>query len=636
LKCQSAELNPVLSGDPELAFACAVNTRLQSLLSAFNLKDSNVPHIQTLPSHLVNQIAAGEVVERPASVVKELVENSLDAGAESVTVDIDAGGTRLIRIIDDGHGIARDELFSAVARHATSKIRSLEDLEQIASLGFRGEALPSIASVSRLSLISHSKDDAHAWKIQVRDQTEAVPDAAPPGTCVEVRELFYNVPARKKFLRTEQTEYKHIESLFKTLAMSHPAVAFRLIHNQKTVYQLKPAQSAQEQQQRLAMLCGKDFAASLIEINVETDGFVLTGWIALPSFNRSQADMQYFYVNQRVIRDKLINHAVRQAYQDVMFHGRHAAYVLSLQMDSRQLDVNVHPQKHEVRFRNSRQLHDFIYRSLKQALAEVQPQQQIESPAYAFDDTSSNNATMPVQQSGLGFGAFNHQNRPNASVWEQTGAYHSLMQSRESVTENEETEAHIPPLGFAIAQLKGIYVLAENAQGLIVVDTHAAHERIVYERMKQNAEQEDVIRQPLLVPISINVSRSEADLVEEQRDFFVHLGFDVERLGIEQIRVRAIPALLKNADCEQLLRDVLADLLEFGQSQRIADYENQLLGTMACHASVRANRLLTIDEMNALLRDIEQTERSGQCNHGRPTWKQLSLDALDKLFKRGQ
>ncbi|MCP4431464.1 MAG: DNA mismatch repair endonuclease MutL [Gammaproteobacteria bacterium] len=595
-----------------------------------------MPHIQTLPSHLVNQIAAGEVVERPSSVVKELVENSLDAGASLITVEIEAGGTRLIRIIDDGCGIVREELLSAVSRHATSKIRSLEDLEKIGTLGFRGEALPSIASVSRLNLISFSENDEHAWKIQVRDQTAAVPDAAPPGTCVEVRELFYNVPARKKFLRTEQTEYKHIESLFKTLAMSHPEIAFKLIHNKKTIYQLKSVHSAKEKQQRLAMLCGKEFAASLIEIMIEIDGSRLTGWTALPSFNRSQADMQYFYVNQRVIRDKLINHAVRQAYRDVMFHGRHPAYVLFLQMDPRQLDVNVHPQKHEVRFRNSRQIHDFIYRSLKQALAEIQPEQQIESPAYAFGNTTSDIESMPVQQSGLGFNSFTHPRRPATLVREQASAYHTLIQSADSLEPNEQVDPQIPPLGFAIAQLKGIYVLAENAQGLIVVDMHAAHERIVYERMKQNAEQEDVIHQPLLVPITMNVSRSEADLVEQHKQFFVHLGFDVERLGVEQIRVRAIPALLKNADCEQLVRDVLADLLEFGQSRRIEEYENELLGTMACHASVRANRLLSIDEMNALLRDIEQTERSGQCNHGRPTWKQLSLDALDKFFKRGQ
>ena len=598
-------------------------------------------HIQTLPSHLVNQIAAGEVVERPASVVKELVENSLDAGAGSISVEIEAGGTRLIRVSDDGCGIAKDELAIAVSRHATSKIRNLDDLEKIASLGFRGEALPSIASVSRLSLVSFHKMADHAWKIQARGGSAAVPDAAPPGTIIEVRELFYNVPARKKFLRTEQTEYKHIESLFKTLALSHAMVAFKLIHNQKTVYQLKAADSTHGQQQRLAMLCGKSFAESLIEVDVDTDGLRLSGWIALPTFNRSQADMQYFFVNQRMIRDKLINHAVRQAYQDVMFHGRHPAYVLSLEMEPRQLDVNVHPQKHEVRFRNSRQVHDFIYRSLKQALADIQPQQQIESPAYAFGDGRQDVHSMPPQQSGMSLNQqYSHQyasfSRPTADIREQTAAYTSLIQTRDNLPEDVEADAQIPPLGYALAQLKGVYILAENTQGLIVVDMHAAHERIVYERMKQNAEQEDVIRQPLLVPISMNVSQSEADLVEEQRAFFVHLGFDVERLGLEQIRIRAIPVLLKQADSEQLVRDVLADLLEFGQSQRIQEHENELLGTMACHASVRANRQLSIDEMNALLRDIEQTERSGQCNHGRPTWKQLSLDALDKFFKRGQ
>ena len=595
-----------------------------------------MPHIQTLPSHLVNQIAAGEVVERPASVVKELVENSLDAGAQSITVDIESGGTRLIRIVDDGCGITREELPLAVSRHATSKIRSLEDLEKIDSLGFRGEALPSIASVSRLSLTSFSEQEDHAWKIQARDQCEAVPDSAPPGTCVEVRELFYNVPARKKFLRTEQTEYKHIESLFKSLAMSHPSTAFRLIHNQKTIYQLKAALTISERRQRLAMICGRDFAESLVEVDVEVDDFSLSGWTALPSFNRSQADMQYFYVNRRMIRDKLISHAVRQAYQDVMFHGRHAAFVLFLQMDPRQLDVNVHPQKQEVRFRNSRQVHDFIYRTLKQALAEIQPQHQIESPAHNLGQSVGTADSIFIQQSGFGFNNFSHAGPSSSSIQEQTAAYHSLIHSGESQADRDHSEHQIPPLGYAIAQLKGIYVLAENAHGLIVVDMHAAHERIVYERMKQNAEKEDVIRQPLLVPISINISRSEADLVEEQQPFFAHLGFDVERLGPEQIRVRAIPALLKNADCEQLVRDVLADLLEFGESQRISEYENELLGTMACHASVRANRSLTIDEMNALLRDIEQTERSGQCNHGRPTWKQLGLDALDKFFKRGQ
>ena len=595
-----------------------------------------MPHIQTLPSHLVNQIAAGEVVERPASVVKELVENSLDAGARSIVVDIEAGGTRLIRVGDDGCGIAHDELKIAVSRHATSKIRNLDDLEKIGSLGFRGEALPSIASVSRLTLCSHRAGDDHAWKINARDNADPVPDAAPIGTIIEVRELFYNVPARKKFLRTEQTEYKHIESLFKTLALSHPGVGFRLIHNQKVIYQLKPAEALEEQQQRLAVLCGKNFAESLISIEIEAEGHRLSGWIALPTFNRSQADMQYFFVNKRMIRDKLINHAVRQAYQDVMFHGRHPAFVLSLMMDSRQLDVNVHPQKHEVRFRNSRFIHDFIYRSLKQALASVQPEQQIESPAFAFQQADTEEQRSPAQQTGMGFNQYTPYSAKVSNIQERTEGYTTLIQTTNKLDDDEESTAQIPPLGYALAQLKGIYILAENSQGLIVVDMHAAHERIVYERMKQNADEENVIRQPLLVPISMNVSQAEADLVEEHQDMFAHLGFDVERLGVEQLRVRAIPALLKNSDSEQLVRDVLADLHEYGHSKRIQEYENEMLSTMACHASVRANRLLSIDEMNALLRDIEQTERSGQCNHGRPTWKQLSLDALDKFFKRGQ
>lgn len=594
-------------------------------------------YIRVLPSHLVNQIAAGEVVERPASVVKELIENSLDAHARSVTVCIEAGGTRLIRVVDDGCGIDKDELIIAISRHATSKIRNQDDLEKIASLGFRGEALPSIASVSRLSLTSFHKNADHAWKIQAQNKTEALPDSAPLGTSIDVRELFYNIPARKKFLRTEQTEYKHIESLFKTLALSHPGVAFRLIHNQKMVYALEASTNMTEQQQRLAMLCGKSFADSLIRVDTEADNNRLSGWIALPTFNRSQTDMQYFFVNQRMIRDKLINHAVRQAYQDVMFHGRHPAYVLSLIMDPRQLDVNVHPQKYEVRFRDSRQIHDFIYHSLKQVLASIQPEQQIKSPTHEFDEVCVTVPTRP-QQTGLIFGQpFNrHSSNASSDIRDQAATYTALIQTDDTVSDKQMLEAQIPPLGYAIAQLKGIYILAENNHGLVVIDMHAAHERIVYERMKQNATQEAVIRQSLLVPVSIHVSQAEADLVEEHGAMFSRLGLVLERLGPEQLRIRAIPALLKNADSEQLVRDVLADWLELGQSQRILEYQNEILGTMACHASVRANRLLSIDEMNALLRDIEQTERSGQCNHGRPTWKQLSLDALDKLFKRGQ
>ena len=588
--------------------------------------------IHTLPSHLINQIAAGEVVERPASVVKELVENSLDAGAGSITVEIDAGGTRLIRVSDDGCGIDRDELASALSRHATSKIASLEDLENIGSLGFRGEALPSIASVSRLSLVSRQQSADCAWRLQARNEKDPVPDALPQGTQVEVLELFYNVPARKKFLRTEQTEYKHIEALFKSMALSHPAVAFKLLHNQKVIYQLPSVQSVEDQHRRLAAICGQSFADSLVEIDASDENLHLQGWVALPTFNRSQADMQYFFVNQRMVRDKLVSHAIRQAYQDVLFHGRHPAYVLSLTMDARELDVNVHPQKHEVRFRNSRMVHDFLFRSLHRALGQVQPEQQIDSPGFALAD---NIASPAPRQSGLGFHGAARGDR-SGMVREQMQCYAALLNPEPGSDETPQAEQSIPPLGFAIAQLKGIYILAENSDGLIVVDMHAAHERIVYERMKQNAEAEDVIAQPLLVPIAFNVSQAEGDLVEENGEFFSHLGFNVDRLGPEQIRVRAVPALLKNANSEQLLRDVLADLSEHGRSRRIQDHQNEMLATMACHASVRANRLLSLDEMNALLRDIEHTERSGQCNHGRPTWKQLSLDQLDKLFLRGQ
>lgn len=601
-----------------------------------SLHSFTVSRIQILPSHLVNQIAAGEVVERPASVVKELVENSLDAGAGSITVEIEAGGTRLIRISDDGCGIERDQLASALSRHATSKIRSLDDLENIASLGFRGEALPSIASVSRLSLASRAEAADCAWRVAGRDSDEALPDPLPQGTRVEVLELFYNVPARKKFLRTEQTEYKHIESLFRHMALSHPGVAFKLVHNQKVVYQLPSARDLDDQRRRLAQLCGKDFASSLVEIDVASDDLRLSGWVALPTFNRSQADMQYFFVNQRVVRDKLINHAIRQAYHDVLFHGRHPAYVLSLEMDARELDVNVHPQKHEVRFRNSRRVHDFLFRSLHQALAGVQPEQQIESPGFALDQRLRQQAP---DQGGLGFSFAAPAPRAadrSGNLREQMESYASLLAPRTEAEAGSPGDAQVPPLGFALAQLQGIYILAENAAGLVVVDMHAAHERIVYERLKQNAEREDVITQPLLVPIVFNVSLSEADLVEENHPFFSHLGFGVERLGPEQLRLRALPALLKNADGERLLRDVIADLVEHGRSQRVQELQNEMLSTMACHASVRANRQLSLVEMNALLRDIEQTERSGQCNHGRPTWKQLSRDQLDKLFLRGQ
>jgi DNA mismatch repair protein MutL len=597
--------------------------------------------IQQLPNHLVNQIAAGEVVERPASVVKELLENCLDAGATSIDIDLESGGMKLIRISDNGSGINKDDLPLALSRHATSKIHDLDDLESISSLGFRGEALPSIASVSRLSISSSTGQDGHGWKLTARTEQDLEPVSQHrSGTTVEVRDLFYNVPARKKFLRTERTELNHIESLFKNLALSNPGVAFQLSHNRKVLYQLQSEQQSQPDHLRLARLCGKEFASSLVDIDVQVDGLELRGWVALPTFSRSQADMQYFYVNQRMIRDRVISHAVRQAYQDVLFHGRHPAFVLHLNLDPRQVDVNVHPQKHEVRFRNSRQVHDFLFRSLHRALAEVQPEQQLASPAYAMHTErqsvgsieSSHQSPMNFQSSGNPQGnAFNPSQRDH--VKEGMANYAMLL----STPGNRSSEtSQIPPLGYALAQLKGIYILAENEAGLVLVDMHAAHERIVYERMKLHAAQEGIISQPLLVPLTLNVSQAEAQRVESDIEALNQLGLKLERLSHEQIRVREVPALLKEANIEKLVRDVLSDVMEHGQSQRLQESSNEIMATMACHGSIRANRLLNIAEMNALLRDIEQTERSGQCNHGRPTWKQLSLDQLDKLFLRGQ
>ncbi len=595
--------------------------------------------IQQLSSHLINQIAAGEVVERPASVVKELVENSLDAGASKISVNIDSGGLKSIQIIDDGCGIEKQDLTMALSRHATSKIHSLDDLESICSLGFRGEALPSIASVSRLSLSSRVEADAHGWKIMGRDFEQPEPANLPHcGSIIEVRDLFYNVPARKKFLRTERTEFNHIESLFKTLALSHPQVALTLTHNRKIIYQLPSAMDQVSTSQRLARICGLEFSHSLTNIDQAVEGLALSGWVAMPTFSRSQADMQYFFVNGRMVRDKVISHAVRQAYQDVLFHGRHPAFVLYLAIDPRQVDVNVHPQKHEVRFRNSRQVHDFLYRSLHRALAEVHPEQQINTPAFSLNtlaerspqpehvQTEMDMLSKPITHSYL------DTRRPVSQVRESIAAYSQLLDN----SAPSETGAKAPPLGYALAQLKGIYILAENDQGLVVVDMHAAHERIVYERLKQHTQQEGIISQPLLVPLSLHVSQAEGDLVENQQEELAQFGLKLERLSHEQIRVREVPALLKHADIEKLVRDVLSDYMEHGQSQQVEQLGNDILSTMACHGSVRANRQLTLSEMNALLRDIEQTERSGQCNHGRPTWKQLSLHQLDSLFLRGQ
>ncbi len=605
--------------------------------------------IQLLDSRLANQIAAGEVVERPASVLKELLENALDAGSESISVDVEQGGVKLVRVRDNGSGIDRDDLPLALSRHATSKIRGLDDLEAIGTLGFRGEALAAISSVSRLTLASNVEGEAEGWQVQVegRDMAPTVtPAGHPRGTTVTMRDLFFNTPARRRFLRTEKTEFNHLEEVFRRIALSEFNTAFRLTHNQKVIHQLPAGLDDTLRAARVAKLCGKGFMEQAIPVDVERDGIRLHGWMGLPTFSRSQADLQYFYVNGRVIRDKVVSHAVRQAYADVLYHGRHPAYVLFLELDPAQVDVNVHPTKHEVRFREQRMVHGFLYSSLHRAIAEVRPGQ---SPAATMVDEGE--AVMPAMEpsqasmslsapagrpsyaspSGNGFGYGQGQR--------QADAYGALVRSgvaEAPVMPAASDQETVPPLGYAVAQLHGIFILAENQQGLVVVDMHAAHERITYERLKQSWSEDKVRSQPLLVPVSLAVSSREADFAEQQPEVFSRLGFMVDRAGPETLVVREVPAMLRDSDSEAMVRDVLSDLLAQGSSERIEQKLDELLSTMACHGSVRANRRLTLPEMNALLRDMEATERSGQCNHGRPTWTQMSLKDLDRLFMRGQ
>lgn len=590
--------------------------------------------VHALPSLLVNQIAAGEVVERPASVVKELVENSLDAGADRIDVDIALGGIKQIRVSDNGHGLYREDIPLALARHATSKVGSLEDLERVRSMGFRGEALPSIASVSRLSLTSREQAGEHAWRLGPGEQ-ETAPAAHPVGTTIEVRDLFYNTPARRKFLKTEKTEFGHIEQTLRRLALARPEVAFHLQHNGKSVFRASQAVDRASREQRLASLLGGAFLENALYLEQTAAGLDLSGWVARPTFSRSQADMQHFYVNSRMVRDKLVTHAVRQAFQDVLFHGRHPAYVLFLTLDPVLVDVNVHPTKHEVRFREGRLVHDFIFRTLHKVLAEQRPETVDNMPATGESAGREDVAptAMAVSQPGLGLSVGDRQGGYSASLdWQKP----VLPATRDLPETPEAGQAEVPPLGFAIAQLHGVYVLAQNAEGLVLVDMHAAHERITYERFKQAHEGEGMRSQPLLVPVSVNVSGREADLAEQQLHTLKTLGMQVDRMGEQVLVVRAVPPLLRGADAEKLLRDLLSDLAEYGQSRRVQESINQVLATMACHGSVRANRRLNLEEMNALLRDIERTERSGQCNHGRPTWTALSIQELDRLFLRGR
>jgi DNA mismatch repair protein MutL len=607
-----------------------------------------MPVIRVLPPELINQIAAGEVIERPSSVVKELVENSLDAGATRIEVDIEQGGARLIRVRDDGGGIAPDELPLAVASHATSKIGSFDDLEHVASMGFRGEALASVSSVARFALTSRARGAEAAFRIEVDGGKlqAARPAQHPPGTSVEVRDLFYNVPARRKFMRAERTEFAHIDDLLKSLALARSGVEFRLSHNGKPLRVWKAARDDQAALARVADVLGEEFPGRSLRIDHAAAGLRLSGWVGLPTASRGQPDSQFFYVNGRLVRDRVVAHAVRQAYADVLFHGRHPAFVLYLELDPAGVDVNVHPAKHEVRFREQRLVHDFLFRSLHEALAETRAGQALPSAAVAETVATSAGAASGASSYGGGWsGGAATQSRLSLGVREQPlGDYAALLGAAAQGETNDWTSSTLaplspeqaPPLGFAIAQLKSIYVLAENEHGLVLVDMHAAHERITYEKLKAARAANHLRSQVLLVPLSLAVSAKEAAAAEEHAEALAAWGLELSRGGPSAVVVRRIPALLEGADVSQLTRDVLAELAQHGSSRRLQELENELLSTMACHGSVRAGRRLSLPEMNALLREMEATERSGQCNHGRPTWTQLSLGELDKLFLRGR
>ncbi len=611
--------------------------------------------IQKLTSLVANQIAAGEVIERPASVVKELVENSIDAGATQIDIEIEQGGTRLIRVRDNGYGIHQDDLPLALSRHATSKIHDTNDLGQIMTLGFRGEALASIGSVARLVLTSALEKSA-GWQISVEGDTspEIKPAAHPRGTTVEVRDLFFNTPARRKFLRAEKTEFDHIDELIKRMALSSFEVGFTLKHNQRLARQYFPASVNAVNSERLSALCGPAFSEHAVHIEAEGAGMRLTGWIGLPTFSRSQADLQYFYVNGRMVRDKLVLHALKQAYHDVLYRDRYPAYVLFLEIAPNQVDVNVHPTKHEVRFRDGRVVHDFILRSVHDALATTHAGNECEHAASIpvsdarSMDTMADNHAVPVHAhashmsyaSGMHAGHHFVNKSPRARenvIQEQLEIYRALHADSDAWSVKPAVNENLsPPLGNALGQLQGIYILAENAQGLVMIDMHAAHERIVYEQMKAALANRQIQVQALLVPLTITISEREADSIEQYPGLFQQFGFHVQRIGKETIVVREVPQLLAHGPIEQLIRDIIADLLEHGGSSRAQENINRILGTLACHSSVRAGRKLTLPEMNALLRDMEKTDHSGQCNHGRPTCVQLSMDDLDKLFMRGR
>jgi DNA mismatch repair protein MutL len=592
--------------------------------------------IRQLPAQLIDQIAAGEVVERPASVIKELVENSLDAGATRIELEIDGGGLRQCLVRDNGRGIPRDELALALSRHATSKIASLDDLERVATLGFRGEALPSIASVSRLSLTSRAAGADAAWQVEADGGRLGgpAPAAHPEGTTIVVRDLFFNTPARRRFMRSERTEFSHVEKVARRLALSRFDAGFCLSREGKPMFDLRPAQDPAARARRIADICGEGFATHAMVVEQAAADLRLSGWLGLPTFSRAQPDLQHFFVNGRMIRDRLVTHALRQAYADVLFHGRHPAYVLYLEMDPVLVDVNAHPTKHEVRFRDARSIHGFLYKAVERALAGTRPAAGSSAPPPATPRFES--AAQAGAWSGPALQDAMKLQLRDAPYLAETSWPAFTPQGAGAAAPVPAAQQDAPPLGYALGQLGGIYILAQNRDGLVVVDMHAAHERVLYERLKATMSGPGAGGQPLLVPLSVRVSAAEAELAESVAGELARFGFELDRRGPDVIVVRQLPALLRTADAEALLRDILSDLAEQGSSRRLEERINQVLGTMACHGAVRANRQLTLAEMNALLRDMEQTERADQCNHGRPTWTKLSLPELDKLFLRGR
>jgi DNA mismatch repair protein MutL len=586
-----------------------------------------MPSIRRLPDLLISQIAAGEVVERPASALKELLENSLDAGATEIAVQLADGGARQLRVVDDGAGISPEDLPLAVARHATSKIATLQDLEAVASLGFRGEALASIAAVSHLRLISRTAHSPHGWKMEVSggNASEPEPAALAGGTAIEVTDLYYNTPARRKFLKSAATEFAHAEEAFKRAALSRPDVGFTLTHNGRVHWRLEAGSVVA----RIHALLGDGFRDAAIAVNAPSGSFRLAGLIAQPAYSRAARDAQYFFVNGRYVRDKVLAHAVREAYHDVLHHDRHSAYVLFLELEPRLVDANVHPTKIEVRFRESQAVHQFVFHALHKALATT-------SAGVGIDRaraTGVSPATLasPRVQAAIGF-----------SAREPAAFYSALFGERRAPLPDDALPTSLPdsgdeyPLGLALAQLSGIYILARNRAGLVVVDMHAAHERIVYEGLKCALDADRVPTQQLLIAATMTASALEVATVEDNRDTLSQLGFDLAVIAPNAISVRAIPAMLRDADAAQLARDVLSEVAEFGGTRVLTERRNETLATMACHAAVRANRNLAIPEMNALLRQMEATERSGQCNHGRPTWFQITMAELDRMFMRGK